>query len=108
VTDNLEEAVTKADIISCATLASDPLIKGKWLLPGQHLDLVGAFRPDMREADSEAVMTSMMARSRHRTYRASSGILLRKMPAGAHRTNRSHYSSRLALQWKIWLPQNWC
>jgi ornithine cyclodeaminase len=56
VTDNLEEAVTKADIISCATLASDPLIKGKWLLPGQHLDLVGAFRPDMREADSEAVM----------------------------------------------------
>jgi ornithine cyclodeaminase len=56
VSDNLEQAVAQADIISCATLASDPLIKGKWLLPGQHLDLVGAFQPDMREADSEAVI----------------------------------------------------
>jgi alanine dehydrogenase len=55
VSDNLKEAVGQADIISCATLASDPLIKGAWMLPGQHLDLVGAFRPDMREADSEAV-----------------------------------------------------
>ena len=55
VAHNLEEAVGQADVISCATLAIDPLIEGRWLLPGQHLDLVGAFRPDMREADSEAV-----------------------------------------------------
>jgi ornithine cyclodeaminase len=55
VSDNLEKAVGHADVISCATLAIDPLVEGRWLLPGQHLDLVGAFKPDMREADSEAV-----------------------------------------------------
>lgn len=55
VVDDLEHAVGQADIISCATLASEPLIRGAWLRPGQHLDLVGAFTPDMREADSRAV-----------------------------------------------------
>ena len=55
VVSDLQEAVYRADIISCATLATEPLIEGKWLQEGQHLDLVGAFRPDMREADSEAV-----------------------------------------------------
>jgi len=52
---DLQDAVRNADIISCATLATNPLIRGAWLRPGQHLDLVGAFRPDMREADAEAV-----------------------------------------------------
>lgn len=55
VSDDLETAVRQADIISCATLAVDPLIKGEWLCSGQHLDLVGAFSPDMREADRETV-----------------------------------------------------
>ncbi|MTH98335.1 ornithine cyclodeaminase family protein [Roseibium sp. RKSG952] len=55
VADNLEEACATADIISAATLSIDPLIKGAWLKPGTHLDLVGAFRPDMRESDDEAV-----------------------------------------------------
>ncbi len=55
VSNDLEQAVGQADVISCATLAIDPLVEGRWLLPGQHLDLVGAFRPNMREADSEAV-----------------------------------------------------
>lgn len=54
VTD-LETAVGRADIICCATLSRQPLIRGRWLVPGQHLDLVGAFRPDMREADGDAV-----------------------------------------------------
>ncbi len=56
LSNDLEEAVGQADVISCATLAIDPLVEGQWLLPGQHLDLVGAYKPDMREADSEAVM----------------------------------------------------
>ena len=55
VADDLGQAVTNADIISCATLASEPLVAGEWLQPGQHLDLVGAYKPDMREADSQAV-----------------------------------------------------
>lgn len=55
VVDNLESAVRQADIVSCATLATEPLIRGAWLREGQHIDLVGAFRPDMREADGEAL-----------------------------------------------------
>ena len=53
--EDLESAVAFADIISCATLATEPLIAGAWLRPGQHLDLIGSFRPDMREADDDAV-----------------------------------------------------
>src|SRR5690606_6848107 len=41
---DLEPAVQSADIVSCATLATEPLVEGAWLCPGQHLDLVGAFR----------------------------------------------------------------
>ena len=51
----LEAAVGAADIVSCATLSPDPLIMGAWLPAGCHLDLVGAFRPNMRECDDTAV-----------------------------------------------------
>ena len=49
--NDLEKAISNADIISAATMSSEPLINGKWLKPGQHIDLIGAYRPDMREAD---------------------------------------------------------
>ncbi|GLS19796.1 ornithine cyclodeaminase [Labrys miyagiensis] len=52
---DLEKAVRGADIVSCATLSNLPLVKGGWLKPGTHLDLVGAFNLQMREADDEAV-----------------------------------------------------
>jgi alanine dehydrogenase len=51
----LEAAAAAADIITCATLAREPLIRGAWLRPGTHLDLVGGFTPEMREADDAAV-----------------------------------------------------
>jgi ornithine cyclodeaminase len=54
-TDHLEAAVRGAHVISCATLSKGPLVRGDWLQPGQHLDLVGAFRPDMRESDDTAI-----------------------------------------------------
>ena len=54
VTD-LAEAVRRADVVSCATLSTEPLIDGAWLPPGVHLDLVGGFTPGMREANDEAV-----------------------------------------------------
>lgn len=57
VTD-LAAAAGQADIISCATLSETPLIRGEWLKPGTHLDLVGAFKPSMRESDDEAVRRS--------------------------------------------------
>ena len=52
--DDLEAAVRWADIVSCATLSPQPLVRGAWLRAGQHLDLVGAFNPAMCEADDEA------------------------------------------------------
>jgi alanine dehydrogenase len=53
-TDDLEGAVRGAHVISCATLSKEPLIRGSWLPLGVHLDLVGGFTPEMREADDEA------------------------------------------------------
>jgi ornithine cyclodeaminase len=55
VAADLEAAVRGAEIVSVATLSSDPLIHGAWLTPGTHLDCVGAFRPSMRETDDEVV-----------------------------------------------------
>ncbi|TCS61631.1 bifunctional Delta(1)-pyrroline-2-carboxylate/Delta(1)-piperideine-2-carboxylate reductase [Varunaivibrio sulfuroxidans] len=52
---DLREGVDNADIVSTATLARDPIIHGDWLRAGQHLDLVGGFRPTMREADDAAL-----------------------------------------------------
>ena len=54
-TDNLTFAVKAADIICTATMSLTPLIKGAWLRAGQHLDLIGAYRPDMREVDDVAL-----------------------------------------------------
>ncbi|MEL7461330.1 MAG: ornithine cyclodeaminase [Pseudomonadota bacterium] len=54
VTD-LGAAVARADIICTATMAKAPIIKGDWLRPGQHLDLIGAFRAGMREVDDTAL-----------------------------------------------------
>jgi len=48
---DLPTAVRSADIVSCATLSNAALIEGAWLQPGTHLDLIGSFTPQMREAD---------------------------------------------------------
>lgn len=55
---DLEAACASADIVTCATLSSEPLVNGAWLQPGTHVDLVGGFTPAMREADDEAVRRS--------------------------------------------------
>lgn len=52
---NIEEKITEVAIISCATLSKTPLILGKYLKNGQHIDLVGAYKKDMREADDETI-----------------------------------------------------
>jgi ornithine cyclodeaminase len=53
--DDLAAAVGLADIVSSATLSPDPLIRGEWLKPGVHVDLVGGYRPEVREADDTVV-----------------------------------------------------
>lgn len=55
VAEDLAAAVPQADIVACCTMAKTPVLKGEWLRPGQHVDLIGAFTKDMREADDEAL-----------------------------------------------------
>ena len=52
---NIEEKIADVAIISCATLSKSPLVFGKHLKTGQHIDLVGAYKKDMREADDETI-----------------------------------------------------
>ncbi len=60
VAPNLETAVQTADIILTCTMSSTPVIKGEWLRPGQHLNMIGAYRPDMREADDQALLRAQI------------------------------------------------
>ena len=55
VVKSLRDAVKSADIVCTATMSAEPLIKGDWLQAGQHIDLIGAYRPDMREIDDNAI-----------------------------------------------------
>ncbi|MGB1208257.1 MAG: ornithine cyclodeaminase family protein [Paracoccaceae bacterium] len=52
---DLAAAVARADIVTCCTMSTDPVLCGDWLRPGQHIDLIGAYRPDMREVDDTAL-----------------------------------------------------
>ena len=58
---DLEAAARSADVISCATLAEQSLVHGRWLKSRCHLDLVGSFRPDMREADDDCMRGAFIA-----------------------------------------------
>ncbi|NRB51269.1 MAG: ornithine cyclodeaminase family protein [Saprospiraceae bacterium] len=60
VVKHLDEAIQEVDIVSAATMSVDPLIYGRFLKPGQHLDLVGSYRSDMREADDEVIRLSTL------------------------------------------------
>ena len=55
---DLQAAIQKADVISSATLSKEPIIKGEWLKPGVHLDLIGSHTPKTREADDEVIRRS--------------------------------------------------
>ena len=55
VVTDLDAAVKWADIITSATSSSTPLIRGEFVRPGTHVDLIGGYRPDMQEADSDVL-----------------------------------------------------
>jgi ornithine cyclodeaminase len=82
VAEDLEAAARQADIISCATLSRAPLIRGAWLKPGSHLDLIGAFNKDMRESDDEAVRRARVFVDTRAGAFAEAGDLLQPMAAG--------------------------
>lgn len=90
---DLKEASNVADVISCATLSQRPLIMGDWIKPGQHLDLVGAFTPDMAEADSEAIAMSKIVVDTYEGALSESGELINALKEG--RIEKKHILSDL-------------
>jgi len=60
VAKDLAKAVASADIISSATMARTPVLMGEWIAPGAHVDLIGAFKSDMREADDTLISTGSL------------------------------------------------
>ena len=79
---DLQSAVRQADIISCATLSADPIVRGEWLKPGAHLDLVGAFTPAMREADDAAVRRARIYVDTRAGALGEAGDILQPLRAG--------------------------
>lgn len=56
--ESYSKKISEVDIISCATLSTEPLVNGEFIREGQHIDLVGSYKPDMREADDQALLKS--------------------------------------------------
>jgi ornithine cyclodeaminase len=80
--DDLAAAVGEADIVSTATLSSEPLVRGAWLKPGVHLDCVGAFKFAMRETDDEAVRRARIFVDTRAGAFAEAGDILQPLQAG--------------------------
>ena len=80
---DLAAAAQSADVISCATLSQAALIHGAWLRPGCHLDLVGAFRPDMREADDAALARARVFVDTRAGALSEGGDLVQAIAGGA-------------------------
>lgn len=80
--EDLQTGVEWADVISCATLSREPLVRGDWMQPGQHLDLVGAFKPDMRETDDAAVKGCRIFVDTHAGALKEGGDIVQPLEAG--------------------------
>ena len=78
----LAAAVADADIISCATTSTVPLIRGDWLRAGTHVDLVGGFKPDMRETDGHVMQRAAVFVDTFAGALAEAGDLLQPLAAG--------------------------
>jgi ornithine cyclodeaminase len=83
VADDLEAAVKAADVICTATMATEPLIRGDWLQPGQHLDLIGAYKPGMREVDDTAMARARLFVDARATTVHHIGELIDPLKSGA-------------------------
>ena len=82
-TDDLQHAVNGAHIICCATLATAPILLGHWLPLGVHVDLVGSFTPEMREADDETLRRARVFVDTREGALAEAGDLIHAIEAGA-------------------------
>ncbi len=83
VAENLDEAIGWADIVSCATISTEPLVRGELLTPGTHLDLVGAFTPTMRESDDEAIRRARVYLDTRAGATKEAGDIVQAVASGA-------------------------
>jgi ornithine cyclodeaminase len=83
VADDLEEALGWADIVSCATISTEPLVKGAALRPGTHVDLVGGFTPAMREADDAAILAARVFVDTRAGATKEAGDIVQPLASGA-------------------------
>jgi len=81
--DSIERTIAAADIVSCATLAQAPLVRGEWLKKGQHIDLVGGFTPAMREADDEAIRRARVFVDTREGAGKEAGDIVQPLQSGA-------------------------
>jgi len=84
----LEQAVGDADIVTSATMTTDPHVRGDWLAPGTHVDLIGSYRPDMREADDVALQRARVFVDSYDTTVGHIGEI--KIPLESGAIPRSH------------------
>lgn len=80
--ENLQDAVAVADIVCCATTSTTPIVQGAWVRPGTHVDLVGGFRPNMREADDDLMALASVFVDTYAGALVEAGDLLQPMQAG--------------------------
>ncbi len=80
--ESLAKGCAAADIICCATTSTEPLLRAEWLRPGTHVDLVGGFRPDMREADDSLVCSASLFVDTAEGALAEAGDLVQPIRAG--------------------------
>lgn len=92
--DDLERSAREADLISCATLSKEPLIRGAWLKSGAHLDLVGAFTPEMRESDDALIARATVFVDTFAGALAEAGDLVQPIANGT--ITREHVRAELA------------
>jgi len=86
----LEEALGVADVVSCATTAREPVLRGAWVRPGTHVDLVGGFTPEMREADDELLARAAIFVDTRGGALAEAGDLVQPIAQGRFGPERIH------------------
>jgi ornithine cyclodeaminase/alanine dehydrogenase-like protein (mu-crystallin family) len=93
IVESLEQAVNSADIVSAATLSRTPLVLGKWLHPGTHVDLIGAFTADMRESDDECIARADVYVDTMEAFHEAGDLI---QPQRSNAIDRDHVKGTLA------------
>jgi ornithine cyclodeaminase/alanine dehydrogenase-like protein (mu-crystallin family) len=92
--DDLAVGLAEADIVTCATTAREPIVRGQYVRPGTHIDLAGAFTPEMRESDDELVLRAAVFVDTFAGALKEGGDLVQPLAAGT--IARSHVRAELA------------